>query len=104
MSALLLCLVVAISDGDTLTARCGEPGAYQQVKVRLSEIDAPEKTQPLANVAASILPSFVLGILPASVPSERIAMVAPWLEWSVRARTPMPSKCALVWRGCTTAM
>lgn len=46
MSALLLCLVVAISDGDTLTARCGQPGAYQQVKVRLSEIDAPEKAQP----------------------------------------------------------
>jgi endonuclease YncB( thermonuclease family) len=46
MSALLLCLVVAISDGDTLTARCGQPEAYQQVKVRLSEIDAPEKAQP----------------------------------------------------------
>ncbi len=46
MSALLLCLVVAIADGDTLTARCGEPGAYEQVKVRLSEIDAPERSQP----------------------------------------------------------
>lgn len=46
LSAILLCLVVAISDGDTLTARCGEPGAYEQVKVRLAEIDAPEKAQP----------------------------------------------------------
>lgn len=46
MSVLLLCLVVAISDGDTLTARCGQPGSYEQVKVRLSEIDAPEKAQP----------------------------------------------------------
>lgn len=44
--ALLLCLVVAIADGDTLTARCGEPGAYEQVKVRLSAIDAPERKQP----------------------------------------------------------
>lgn len=44
--ALLLCLVVGISDGDTLTARCGQPGAYEQVKVRLAEIDAPEKKQP----------------------------------------------------------
>lgn len=43
---LLLCLVVAIADGDTLTARCGEPGAYEQVKVRISAIDAPEKRQP----------------------------------------------------------
>lgn len=47
----LLCLVVAIADGDTLTARCGEPGAYQQVKVRLAEIDAPEKGQPFGNVS-----------------------------------------------------
>ncbi|MGC4396021.1 thermonuclease family protein [Hydrogenophaga sp. T2] len=45
-AAALLCLVVAIADGDTLTARCGEPGAYEQVKVRLAEIDAPEKAQP----------------------------------------------------------
>lgn len=40
-----VCLVVGVSDGDTLTARCGEPGSYQQVKVRLSGIDAPEKRQ-----------------------------------------------------------
>lgn len=45
LPATLLCLVVGISDGDTLTARCGEPGAYQQVKVRLAEIDAPESGQ-----------------------------------------------------------
>lgn len=36
-------LVVRIADGDVLTARCGAPGDYQQVKVRLTEIDAPEK-------------------------------------------------------------
>lgn len=47
----LLCLVVAIADGDTLTARCGEPGAYQQVKVRISAIDAPEKRQDFGNVS-----------------------------------------------------
>lgn len=45
----LLCLVVGISDGDTLTARCGQPGAYEQVKVRLAAIDAPEKRQPYGN-------------------------------------------------------
>ncbi|BEP96169.1 thermonuclease family protein [Acidovorax sp. A79] len=43
--ATLLCLVVAISDGDTLTARCGTPGAYRQVKVRVAAIDAPESRQ-----------------------------------------------------------
>lgn len=45
LSATLLCLVVGISDGDTLTARCGAPGAYEQVKVRIAAIDAPEKRQ-----------------------------------------------------------
>ncbi|UCU98000.1 thermonuclease family protein [Acidovorax radicis] len=43
--ATLLCLVVAISDGDTLTARCGAPGAYHPVKVRIAAIDAPESRQ-----------------------------------------------------------
>lgn len=48
MTEILICLVIAISDGDTLTARCGEAGAYHQVKVRLAEIDAPEKGQPFS--------------------------------------------------------
>jgi endonuclease YncB( thermonuclease family) len=42
----LLCLVVAVTDGDTIKVRCGSEGAYEQVKIRLSEIDAPEKKQP----------------------------------------------------------
>ncbi|MGX5661600.1 thermonuclease family protein [Diaphorobacter nitroreducens] len=49
ISASLLCLIVGISDGDTLTARCptDDPAhPYQQVKVRISAIDAPEKAQP----------------------------------------------------------
>lgn len=49
MIAALLCLVVGISDGDTLTARCSTQDAahpYQQVKVRLAGIDAPERRQP----------------------------------------------------------
>ena len=40
----MFCMVVGISDGDTLTARCD--GIQEQVKVRLAEIDAPEKKQP----------------------------------------------------------
>lgn len=35
------CIVVSITDGDTLTAMCD----HQQVKIRLAEIDAPEKKQ-----------------------------------------------------------
>lgn len=44
--AVLTCLVVGISDGDTLTVRCGTPGQYQQERVRISAIDAPERKQP----------------------------------------------------------
>lgn len=51
----ILCLIVAIADGDTLTARCGQPGAYEQVKVRLSAIDAPERKQPFGNVSRQYL-------------------------------------------------
>ncbi|AOG24418.1 hypothetical protein BSY15_207 [Acidovorax sp. RAC01] len=43
--ASLLCLVVAIHDGDTLTARCGSPASYQQVRLRVAAIDAPESRQ-----------------------------------------------------------
>ena len=43
--AVLFCLVVAISDGDTLTARCGPPSDTYQVKVRIAAIDAPEMRQ-----------------------------------------------------------
>lgn len=49
LTSLLLCLIVGINDGDTLTARCPTGDAahpYQQVKVRLAEIDAPESGQP----------------------------------------------------------
>ena len=43
---LALCLVVGVSDGDTLTVRCGQPGAYEPHRVRIAAIDAPEKGQP----------------------------------------------------------
>ena len=45
IGAIALCLVVGVSDGDTIKVRCGEPGAYQQVTIRLGGIDAPEKKQ-----------------------------------------------------------
>ena len=45
MLTTLLCLVVAIADGDTLTARCATADGEATIKVRLAEIDAPEKRQ-----------------------------------------------------------
>ena len=53
-SALLLCLIVGVSDGDTLTARCPTSDAlhpHQQLKIRLAEIDAPELGQPFGRRA-----------------------------------------------------
>jgi endonuclease YncB( thermonuclease family) len=46
LAALLICSVIGISDGDTLTAGCGINGAPQTITVRLAEVDAPEKAQP----------------------------------------------------------
>jgi endonuclease YncB( thermonuclease family) len=42
----MLCLVVAITDGDTIKARCGDPGQYEQLVIRINAIDAPEKAMP----------------------------------------------------------
>lgn len=55
------CLVVDVSDGDTITARCGEAGTYEQVKVRLAGIDAPEKAQPFGNRARQALAELTFG-------------------------------------------
>ncbi len=52
---ILLCLIVGISDGDTITARCGDPGAYEQVQVRIQGIDAPERKQPFGTRARQAL-------------------------------------------------
>lgn len=40
---LAIVLIVGVSDGDTLTALTSD---HQQIKVRLANIDAPEKRQP----------------------------------------------------------
>jgi len=50
-TSLLLCWIVGITDGDTLVARCPEA----QIKVRLAEIDAPEKKQPWGTAAKQAL-------------------------------------------------
>lgn len=62
LNAALLCLVVGVSDGDTLTARCPGTSArqpYQQVKVRLLGIDAPERAQPYGKSARKALSDMV---------------------------------------------
>ncbi|MBD9406255.1 thermonuclease family protein [Acidovorax sp. ACV02] len=68
MHATLLCLVIAITDGDTLTARCGEPGSYEQVTIRISAIDAPEKRQAFGQVSRQHL---------AQLCFEQVATITP---------------------------
>lgn len=41
----LLCVIVGVTDGDTLSARCDGIEGPAMVTVRLAEIDAPEKRQ-----------------------------------------------------------
>lgn len=44
-AAVLMCLVIAVADGDTLTARCEGSDGMENIKIRLAEIDEPEKGQ-----------------------------------------------------------
>lgn len=57
-AAALICLVVGVYDGDTLYLRCGE---QPQVKVRLFEVDAPERGQAFGKRAKEILSNLVFG-------------------------------------------
>lgn len=55
-AAFIVGLVIAISDGDTLTVLSDD---RQQVKVRLAEIDAPEKQQAFGTRSQQSSASFV---------------------------------------------
>lgn len=55
------CLIVGVADGDTLRARCGAPGAYEEVRVRLAGIDAPERRQPFGERARQTLAGMAFG-------------------------------------------
>lgn len=56
-TTLLLCLVIGVADGDTLTARCQVDGKPQNIRVRLGQIDAPEtsSSQPYGRAARRVL-------------------------------------------------
>ncbi|QEL64783.1 hypothetical protein OTERR_13070 [Oryzomicrobium terrae] len=54
----IFCRIVGVTDGDTLTALClGD----ERVKVRLAEIDAPEKKQPFGARAKESLSDMCFG-------------------------------------------
>ena len=62
MLELAICLVIAITDGDTLKVRCGSGGRYEQITVRLAGIDAPEKKQPYGQRARKELAALCQGV------------------------------------------
>jgi micrococcal nuclease len=59
--------VVAIGDGDTLTILTPD---NQQIKIRLAEIDTPERGQPYANHAKQALAELVFGKTVAILPID----------------------------------
>ena len=87
---LLICLIVGISDGDTLTARCGEPGEFQQVKVRLAEIDAPEKNRrPLDSAVRITSAHYVSNSERRSNPKQKTGMEERWHECNASPKMPV---------------
>ena len=51
LAAVMMCLVVGIVDGDTVDVRCGNPGSYEQIRIRINAIDAPESSQAFGQVS-----------------------------------------------------
>lgn len=62
-AAVLMCLVVHVSDGDSLFARCHEAdsSAAWPVRIRIADIDAPELKQNFGREAKAHLESLCLG-------------------------------------------
>lgn len=60
ISAVLVCLVVGISDGDSLSVRCA--AAEPQRQVRIHAIDAPERYQSFSEAARSSLAALCFDI------------------------------------------
>lgn len=62
------CKVIGVTDGDTLTVLCADS---EQVKVRLAEIDAPEKKQPFGTRSKQALSDLCFGKQAEVVPQTR---------------------------------
>lgn len=59
-TATLLCLVVAINDGDSFRGRCGEVTRNEETVVAIRAIDAPEIRQPFGDMSNKSLVNLCL--------------------------------------------
>lgn len=60
LTTTLLCLVVAIHDGDSFRARCGDVSRNEETTVLIRAIDAPELRQPFGDLAHKSLVNLCL--------------------------------------------
>lgn len=68
LTSTILCLVISVTDGDTLKARCAVDGVEQVVSVRLGGIDAPEKAQPYGKLSKEALTALCDGVVATITP------------------------------------
>ncbi len=63
LASVLMCVVLVVSDGDSLTVRCGDGAAAGPLRVRVAEIDAPELRQAFGRRARQQLAGLCRGQL-----------------------------------------
>jgi hypothetical protein len=95
-----LARVVHVVDGDTLDILAGT----KRIRVRLSEIDAPENGQSFGLRSRQSLVSIWAESSRRSSQPARIVTGACSGVFSVTAQTPTLSRCASEWRGYSTAI
>lgn len=70
IATLLVCLVLGVGDGDSLTVRCGTREGAPARQVRIHGIDAPERYQSFSEGARSSLAALCLHALARIQPLE----------------------------------
>ncbi len=98
----LTCFVIAIADGDTLTARCATPSGADTLHIRLAEIDAPEMGQAFGTKSREHLAGLCYK-KPAVVSPRTRDRYGRTVAWSAQGRMPVQSRCVLEWPGRSRA-
>ena len=96
--AALLCLVLNVTDGDTIKAQC--EGQDMPLKIRLAEIDAPERHQRFGPESAAHLTELCLGKLANIAPTTK-DRYGRTVARVICAGTQTRIRCAREWPGPT---